>query len=144
MKGEVKISKASYYDHEKIRDFYEAMTGPVTLGKRYSVDDWGQLTESKNSHIFMATVDKKVVGMILWYDMVRWTYVDVLIVAPNHRRMGIGTKLMDTTKSQYRPCVEMCHDSADREMGYFLRSLGAGDEGTGITIWKELLLPKEE
>lgn len=139
MKDPVKISRPSYDDLKELSEFYLKMSrGKQEMGIKYDEHDWARFWAIRGSHrFFVAKVEDKIVGMILWYDLLVWGHVDILFVDPEFRRKGIGAKLWKTTNKTrfYEIGVEACFNPDDQEVGAFLSSVGL-DLPTGVTHWR--------
>lgn len=135
----VKISRPSSDDLRELSEFYLRMSkNKQEMGVKYDEHDWARFWGARGSHrFFVARVEGKIVGMILWYDLLVWVYVDVLFVDPEFRRRGIGTKLWKTADKTrfYRIGVEACFNPDDQEVGAFLSSVGL-DLPSGMTLWR--------
>jgi GNAT superfamily N-acetyltransferase len=138
VKDPVKLSRPSLEDLKELSEFYISMAhDKKEMGVKYDENDWCRFWATRGSHhFFIAKVEGKIVGMILWYDLRVWVYVDVLFVDPSFRRKGIGTKLWKTTnRTVFEVGVEACFDPYDQGVGEFLSSVGL-DWPAGVTLWR--------
>ena len=124
----MKIRKATLRDLPEIR----------RLNKKFKFEtgrDWKGLISSKNSEMFVLMDDRSIVGFtgLIRYDWNNTLQISNIFVEPQHRRKGLGFKLLNflierSRKTDYRcliaeapslnPVVELYKKTGFRQCGY--------------------------
>ncbi len=142
----MKIRKATLRDLPEIR----------RLNKKFKFEtgrDWKGLISSKNSEMFVLMDDRSIVGFtgLIRYDWNNTLQISNIFVEPQHRRKGLGFKLLNflierSRKTDYRcliaeapslnPVVELYKKTGFRQCGYNDRYYS--NSGKEIALWMSL------
>ncbi len=88
------IKKASVKDYDKVLELWNSSKDVLDFGRKFDKKDLNNITKTKNELIFVAKLNKQVIGTIFAEIKPMYCHVSKLLVDTIYRNKGVGTKML--------------------------------------------------
>jgi ribosomal protein S18 acetylase RimI-like enzyme len=145
MENRIKIRKATKKDFSKIAEIWKKEYSKKPYNEKWKIKDiFAKIKDYlKESKIYVATLDKKIVGFIIFkriiWDDGKHLFIDEVVVSKKFQGKGIGKVLMSKAEKESKGCVLVeLWTYKEAEACNFYKKLGYKEIKDGVMMHKKI------